>query len=64
MFLRYGFAATGVGEDGAVLLGGASVGIHLVCSGASLRNDTGPALVANGLRVTQDVYLDEGITIA
>src|SRR4029077_1081348 len=34
------------------------------CSGASLCNDTGPALVAIGLRVTQDVYLDEEFTAA
>jgi hypothetical protein len=62
MFLRGGFTATGVGERGAVLLRGARIGRHLVCSGASLCNDTGPALVANGLRVTQDVYLDEEFT--
>jgi hypothetical protein len=62
MFLRYGFAATGVGEGGAVVLGGASVGIHLVCSGASLRNDSGPALFAKGLHVEHDMHLDEGFT--
>jgi hypothetical protein len=62
MFLRYEFAATGVGEDGTVLLGGASVGIHLVCSKASLRNDSGPALFAKGLHVKQDMYLDKGFT--
>jgi hypothetical protein len=59
-----GFTATGAGERGAVLLRGARIGRHLVCSGASLCNDTGPALVANGLRVTQDVYLDEEFTAA
>ena len=64
MFLRGGFTATGARKRGAVLLRGARIGRHLVCSGASLCNDTGPALVANGLRVTQDVYLDEEFTAA
>src|SRR5262249_42768859 len=58
------FTATGAHKRGAVLLRGNRIGRHLVCSGASLRNDTGPALVANGLRVTQDVYLDEEFTAA
>jgi hypothetical protein len=61
--------ATIIGHDeaedgGAVLLRGVRIGRHLVCSGASLCNDTGPALVAIGLRVTQDVYLDEEFTAA
>ena len=64
MFLRGGFTATGARKRGAVLLRGVRIGRHLVCSGASLCNDTGPALVAIGLRVTQDVYLDEEFTAA
>ena len=62
MFLRRGFSATGVGKDGAVLLRGASVGIHLVCSTAYLHNDFGPALFADGLRVAQNMYLSDGFT--
>jgi hypothetical protein len=62
MFLRGGFTATGAGKRGAVLLRGARIGRHLVCSGAILRNDTGPALFAKDLRVTQDVYLTDGFT--
>jgi hypothetical protein len=62
MFLRYGFSATGVGKDGAVLLRGASVGIHLVCSRAYLHNDKGPALFADGLRVAQNMYMDDVFT--
>jgi hypothetical protein len=64
MFLRRRFTATGAGQDGTVMLRGASVGIHLVCSGASLRNGSGPALSADGLQVAQDMYLDEVFTAA
>ena len=51
MLLRRGFTATGAGERGAVRLTGAHIGGHLVCDGASLRNDSGPALRADTLRV-------------
>jgi hypothetical protein len=55
-----GYAA---GEGGgAVRLPGARIGIHLVCSGASLRNDSGPALVADGLQVAHNMYLSDGFT--
>ena len=53
MFLRGGFTATGAGESGAVRLAGAHIGGQLDCDGASLRNDSGPALNANGLQVDQ-----------
>ena len=36
---------------GAVRLAGARIGGHLDCDGASLRNDSGPALNADGLQV-------------
>ena len=58
MFLREGFTATGAGEDGAVRLTGAHVGGSLVCDGASLRNDSGPALFADGLQVGQEMQCD------
>ena len=58
MFLRSGFTATGVGERGAVRLVGARIGGSLDCSGAALRNDSGPALFADGLQVDLDMQCD------
>ena len=62
MFLREGFTATGAGEDGAVRLTGAHVGGSLLCDGAALRNDSGPALVAYGPQIGQSVFLRGGFT--
>jgi hypothetical protein len=62
MLLREGFTATGAGKDGAIRLTGAHVGGRLLCDGASLRNDSGPALVAYGLQVGQGVFLRRGFT--
>ena len=62
MFLRGGFTATGTGELGAVRLLGAHIGGQLDCTGADLRNDSGPALVADSLQVGQDMYLSGGFT--
>ena len=57
MFLRNGFTATGAGEMGAVRLLGAHIGGNLVCNGARLVNNSGPALIADSLQVGQDMYL-------
>ena len=62
MFLRGGFTATGAGEHGAVRLLGAHIGGQLDCDGASLRNDSGPALIADGLQVGQGMFLRGGFT--
>jgi hypothetical protein len=62
VFLREGFTATGGGEDGAVRLTGAHIGGSLLCDGANLRNDSGPALVASRLQVGQTVFLRSGFT--
>ena len=62
MFLRGGFTATGAGEYGAVRLVGAHIGGQLDCTGASLRNDSGPALNASSLQVDQDMFLRGGFT--
>jgi uncharacterized protein YjbI with pentapeptide repeats len=56
VFLRVGFEAVGAGEYGAVRLLGAHLG-ELDCTGASLRNETGPALIASRLRVDRAVSL-------
>ncbi|WP_326471729.1 hypothetical protein [Actinophytocola sp.] len=61
MFLRGGFTAVGAGEPGAVRLFGAHIR-RLECDGANLRNDTGPALNADGLRVDRRVFLRDGFT--
>ncbi|MDX8143070.1 hypothetical protein SK854_13165 [Lentzea sp. BCCO 10_0061] len=61
MFLRGGFTATGTGDTGAVRLLGAHIS-QLECDGATLRNDSGPALDADGLQVDQCVYLRDGFT--
>ncbi len=50
MFLRY-FTATVSTGDGAVRLLGAHLGGQLDFDGAQLRNDSGPALAADGLQV-------------
>ena len=62
MWLRGGFTATGVGDDGTVRLRGARIGGHLDWTGASLRNDSGPALNASGLQVSLDMWLRGGFT--
>lgn len=60
VFLDRGFAATGSGPDGAVRLVGVRIGGNMSCSGAVLRNDTGPAMRTFRLRVEQSLFLDDG----
>jgi hypothetical protein len=62
MFLRGGFIATGAGEAGTVRLLGAHTGVNLECDGAELRNDSGPALAADGLQVGASMFLRGGFT--
>jgi hypothetical protein len=62
MLLRWGFTATGTGRLGTVRLYGAHVGINLECDGAKLRNDSGPALAAEGLQVGRAMHLRSGFT--
>ena len=62
VFLSDGFTATGAGEAGAVRLLGAHIGMNVYCEGARLRNDSGPALVADGLQVGLSMFLREGFT--
>jgi hypothetical protein len=53
------FEAAGAGEAGTVRLLGARIS-RLEGDGAKLRNDSGPALRAEGLQVKQDVLLRAG----
>lgn len=61
VFLNEGFTAAG-----AVRFLGADITGHLECSGANLtgRDGEGNALVANGMKVDADVFLEEGFTAA
>src|SRR4051794_5103533 len=59
VFLRNGFTATGSGQLGAVRLLGAHIKGPLECTGATLTNETGPALIADGLTV-EGVFLAYG----
>ncbi|MFE9574549.1 hypothetical protein ACFYMW_39580 [Streptomyces sp. NPDC006692] len=59
VYLRDGFRATGVGEQGAVRFAYAHLG-RLACDGARLENTSGPALHADGLRVDRAVFLRAG----
>ncbi|MFG3711958.1 hypothetical protein [Micromonospora sp. NPDC047730] len=60
--LDAGFTATSASELGTIQLPGAHIGGVLYCGGARLENTTGPALNTDGLRVDQDVLLDDGFT--
>ena len=60
--LRKGFSASGAGSTGAVRLLGAHIGGQLDCSGATIRNDSGPALSAERVRVDQSLLLAHGFS--
>ncbi len=56
VLLGDGFTATGHGDYGAVRLLGAHVRGQLNVNGARLTNETGPALIGDGLHVDGDVF--------
>jgi hypothetical protein len=56
------FDAIGAGEDGAIRLLGAHVGSQFSCDGARIRNDSGPALCGDSLRVREQMRLTSGFT--
>jgi len=60
-FFRDGFTAEGEGDKGAVRLNGARLGIFS-CHGATLRNATGPALVAESAQIERGAFLGPGLT--
>lgn len=60
--LAQGFTAIGHGSQGTVQLGVSMIGGQLVLSGAAVTNNSGPALVADGLTVKADVFFNEGFT--
>ncbi|HEY2277235.1 MAG TPA: hypothetical protein VGI00_02690, partial [Streptosporangiaceae bacterium] len=57
-----GATITGHAERGAVNLLGTHISGQLSCTGATLDNDSGPALDADGLQVGQDMSLRGGFT--
>jgi hypothetical protein len=61
-FLNQGFTAESVGITGTVHFPAAQVNGDLSLRGASLRNASGPALVANGVQIGGDAFLDQGFT--
>ncbi len=56
VLLGDGFTATGQGDYGAVRLLGAHIKGQLNLNGARLTNETGPALIGDGLHVNGDVF--------
>jgi hypothetical protein len=62
MSLRY-MSATGAGEGSAIRLLNARIGGQLTFNGAHLRNDSGPALAADGIQVDGDVYFLEAAIV-
>jgi hypothetical protein len=62
MYLTGGFTAIGSKDRGSVRLTGARIGGSIDLSGATLRNDSGPALLAYGIQVGQDIYLTRKFT--
>ncbi|MFI5606856.1 hypothetical protein ACIA77_06580, partial [Amycolatopsis sp. NPDC051903] len=62
VFLSDGFSATGTGDRGAIVLHTGHIGSQLVCIGATLCNDSGPALNANGLQTGAEVFLSDGFS--
>jgi len=62
MFVRDGFTAVAAGERGAIRLLDARVTGPLELDTARLANDSGPALVADGLRVDGGMFLGDGFT--
>jgi len=56
VLLGEGFTATGQGDYGAVRLLGAHVAGQLNVNGARLTNETGPALIGDGLHIEGDVF--------
>jgi hypothetical protein len=59
LFLR-SLDAVGNSDDGAVHFAGAHIGGQLHCAGATICNDSGPALNAYNLQVDQDLSLSDG----
>ncbi|MFC9916422.1 hypothetical protein [Streptomyces sp. NPDC127197] len=59
--LQDGFEAVGSGQFGAVRLTMAHIG-ELWCDGATVRNDTGPAVFADGMEVSRYAALRNGFT--
>jgi hypothetical protein len=60
LLLESEFEAIGSGENGAVNLRGARLGGDLSILGGKVRNESGPALYADGLHVERDLLLMEG----
>jgi hypothetical protein len=60
VYLWHEFRVHGSTERGVVRLLDARIGGNLECDGAALRNDVGPALVADRMQVKGSVFLRDG----
>lgn len=60
VLLRNGFTAEGSGEAGAVRIPSANIGGQLNCNGAKLRNESGPALNGESIRIGTHALFREG----
>jgi hypothetical protein len=60
--LRAGFSADGQSPQGAVRLVAACIGGPLDCSGATISNPSGPALIADTLQAGGSVFLRESFS--
>jgi hypothetical protein len=56
VLLGEGFTATGTGDDGAVRLPAAKMG-QLACLGATIRNESGPALNGHSMQIDYGLLL-------
>jgi hypothetical protein len=59
VFLREGFEAVSAGREAAVRLRGVRVGGDFDCSGARIRNESGPGLDAQTLQVGRNAFLHD-----
>ncbi|GIF68738.1 oxidoreductase [Asanoa ishikariensis] len=59
VLLSDGFTAVAAAAEGAIRLIGAQLGA-LSCGGARIANDSGPAIVGDGLHIDRDLALDWG----
>lgn len=64
IFFRANFAGIGSGIGGAVRLPGAHIGGQVVAEESEFRNDAGPALFAEAVRVDGDLLLQPSLTMA
>jgi hypothetical protein len=61
--LDAGFSAEGATDSGALRLSGARIGGRLILTAATVRNRTGPAIIADNMQVDRELALDGGAVV-